>query len=371
MKILIVGEFSGFAKNLSAGFKSLGHEAVIVGYGDGWKKIDVGENGHLLDYLRNYRIGPVTLKKSWMLRCFFYFHRVRELREKYKGYFDHVLLVNYGFIRLNYEKWYPYFSVEDLEYMLVPGGNIYLSACGDDYVSCSYFPKLRYTYFTDFQNSIFFSKRYKKVFHVLCQHIRGVIPVMYEYAAAYREVAGQYGLKVYDTLPLAMDITDISANNTLKDRIVIFYGKNRPCKGTALIVDALERLKEKYPDQVEVVVEGGMPLEAYLKLIQRTNIMIDQCWSYCYGMNAIYGMAMGKVVLSGNEPECSKEFKREDVPVVNILPEVGDILSKLELLIARPDQIVEIGRRSRKFVEDFHKAEVVAGQYVNLMLMNQ
>lgn len=366
MKILIVGEFSGFAKNLSVGFEKLGHEAVIVGYGDGWKKIDVGKNGYLLDYRRNYRVGKISIKRSWMVRSLIHFHRIVELKEKYKGYFDRILIINYEFLRLKHEKWYPYFSNEDLKQMLESKGKIFLSACGSDYVTCSYFSKLRYTFFPDFKKNRFFQKRYLKIFRLICRNVNGVIPVMYEYAAAYREVAQRYGLKIYDTIPLAMDIANIAVNNVLNDRIVIFHGINRPCKGTAIIEKALDQLKAKYPDRVEVVVKGGMPLEQYLHLMQKTNIIIDQCWSYSYGMNAIYGMAMGKVVLSGNEPECGEEFKQEDVPVVNILPEVKDIVAKLEFLVTHPDEIVKIGERSRRFVENFHKTEVVAKRYINL-----
>jgi len=39
MKILIIGEYSGFASNLKMGFKSLGHETILFSWGDGFKKI--------------------------------------------------------------------------------------------------------------------------------------------------------------------------------------------------------------------------------------------------------------------------------------------------------------------------------------------
>lgn len=38
MKILIIGEYSGFASNLALGFRKLGCEVVILGNLDGWKK---------------------------------------------------------------------------------------------------------------------------------------------------------------------------------------------------------------------------------------------------------------------------------------------------------------------------------------------
>lgn len=366
MKILIVGEFSGFAKNLSIGFKALGHEAVIIGYGDGWKKIDVGENGHLLDYCRNYQLGNIPLRKTWMLRSWFHFYKVKELISKYRGYFDVILIINYSFIRLKYERWYPYFSIEELKNMLTPEGKIFLSACGGDFPTDLYCPKLRYTYFPDVKDSPFLKKRMMKIFHQVSKSVQGVIPVMYEYGVAYRSIARQYELKIFDTIPLPVDTTNLAVYNVLEDKIVIFHGKLRLSKGTDLIQKALDKLKKKYPDKVEILIEGGMPLEKYLKLILKTNIIIDQAWSYSYGMNAIFGMAMGKVVLSGNEPECGQEFERKDIPIINILPDVKDIFNKLEFLVNHPEEIKKKGLESEIFVKDFHRTEKVAEQYVRV-----
>lgn len=108
-----------------------------------------------------------------------------------------------------------------------------------------------------------------------------------------------------------------------------------------------------------------MPLKDYLKVLEETNIIVDQSLSYEYGMNAVYSMAMGKVVLSGNEPECQKEFGRTDIPVINILPSVEDIYNKLEKLVIDKKSVIEIGEKSRMYVEDFHHHVKVAQQYVD------
>ena len=59
----------------------------------------------------------------------------------------------------------------------------------------------------------------------------------------------------------------------------------------------------KYSDKIDIRVVERAPLLEYLKIMQEANIIIDQCYSYGYGMNAIEALAMGKVVLSGNEEE--------------------------------------------------------------------
>ncbi len=368
MKILIVGEYSGFAKNLAEGFKDLGHECVIISYGDGWKNIDTGGNGYLLKRPKNWKLGNLELRGTWRIKGCFLFKQIVFMKEKYEHYFDAVLVINYEFLRLNYEKWYTYFSFKDLKQMLTPEGKIYLSSCGDDYPTLLYTKKLRYTAYVNVEKSVYFTNRSLRVFRKVCRNIVGVIPVMCGYSDGYRDVAEQYGLKVFNVIPLPIDLKTIIPMNKIEDKIVIFHGLNRAIKGTTLIVEALNRIKVDFSDKVEVIVKERMPLKQYLSLMQRTNIIVDQCWSYAYGMNAIYGMAMGKVVLSGNEEECGKEFKRNDVPVINILPDIEDIYQKLKELICQPEKIISIGKQSAKFVEEFHNAQVVAKSYIQLML---
>lgn len=48
MKILIVGEYSGFSKYLSRGLWEIGHEAFVFSWGDGFKRIEQ-EDGITID----------------------------------------------------------------------------------------------------------------------------------------------------------------------------------------------------------------------------------------------------------------------------------------------------------------------------------
>ena len=48
MKILIIGEFSGLAKNLKIGLNYLGNQVSIVSTGDGFKNIEIEKDDILL-----------------------------------------------------------------------------------------------------------------------------------------------------------------------------------------------------------------------------------------------------------------------------------------------------------------------------------
>ena len=68
MNILIIGEFSGFAKHLKRGFELLGHRVVIAHTGDGWKGFKpTGQD--VLFGVKNLSIGGHQIGGSWRLNA--------------------------------------------------------------------------------------------------------------------------------------------------------------------------------------------------------------------------------------------------------------------------------------------------------------
>jgi hypothetical protein len=130
----------------------------------------------------------------------------------------------------------------------------------------------------------------------------------------------------------------------------------------------MERLQKKYPHKVECVAKGGMPLDDYLVVLSRTNILIDQTYASTTGMNALYALSMGKVLLGGNEPENCIEYHYPNIPVINIGPDSDKIFVELEKLIQNPDTIVKLSEDGRKYVEQVHDIKIVAKQYINTFI---
>jgi len=210
----------------------------------------------------------------------------------------------------------------------------------------------------------------KRIFDQIKTNIVGVIPTAFVYADAYRNSSLAQGIRVFKTIQFPYDSSGIQPHNELSDLIVVFHGLNRESKGTRFILEAFEILKTKYPEKINCIAAGNMPLNEYFEVIKTSNIIVDQCNSYDYAYNALLGMAQGKVVLSGNEPECQEEFGRSDIPVVNITPNVEDIVQKLEYFILNPEMIRKDGEISRKFVEDFHNPALVAQEYIKIFSLN-
>ena len=118
---------------------------------------------------------------------------------------------------------------------------------------------------------------------------------------------------------------------------------------------------------MEFIAAGGLPLNEYLEVLEKAHVVIDQCKSYDYNsMNAVYAMAMGKVVMGGCQPEVLSDFAIDECPVIGIEPNSKQIEEKIEFIIKNRDFLEKWGRQSRRFVEKHHGAKVVASLYIEL-----
>lgn len=371
-QILILGDYSSLGLNLKKGLEKNNIKAILITDGDGWKNIYSDEKDDIIIKSKNIRIFGREIKGSNKITYLFeYLLKIRKILLNQK--FDKVLILNQKFISNSViPDFYNinYISLKLLKKILKNDGKIYMLACGTD----SYYlqSESKYKYFPYSREEIkkfIYMKfgaeiKYKK----LLDKIDGVIPTCWDYAEAYRLFYSDKE-KIKQTIQFPLDLSEIEYKpNIINGKIVIFHGLNREgFKGTTYIKEAMENIKKKYPDKVEIIIDGKMPLEEYKKILEKANIVIDQCKSYSYAMNALISMAQGKLVFSGNEKECMDELERDDIPVINIIPSVEDIESKLEYFIKNPDLITEMGEKSRKFVEEFHECSIVAKKYLKIM----
>jgi glycosyltransferase involved in cell wall biosynthesis len=355
MRILLLGEFSGVHKNLKEGLEAIGHEVTFASQGDGFKNI----------------LGDIDLRITGnvITRRLKYVKQLFHLIELVKGY-DIVQLINpFIFYRIKLpNKLNIYF----LRKLIQNSKKFFLLAAGSD----SFFwkigrEKLSYGPFDDFlkydlngAKSYFLeSKRAFEFNKFVADSCHGIIPVMYEYQISYE---GHKNL--LKGIPQPINTEKISYQpNVVTDKVVIFHGLTRyGFKGTRYVEEAFKILSEKYGDQVELIINGKMPMEKYLNIMRKANIVIDQTNSYSVGMNGLYAMAMGKVVLGGAEPESLKFLGVDSSPVINIKPSAQDIVEKIEKLLSKKELITELGLRSRKFVEQIHGHIHIAKRFIEV-----
>ncbi|PUE59625.1 glycosyltransferase [Limnohabitans curvus] len=349
MKILLLGEYSGLHRNLKEGLIELGHSPVVASAGDGWKNvprdIDLRSSGSGLS-------GKIkSLAKPF------------QSLKKLKG-FEVVQLIN-PFI------FYNRFIPNRRFYSEVVEGNdsFFLLAAGDD----AYYwrvarAKLKYGPFNDFlefdikaKNFFMSSDHAFKFNEYIANKAKGIIPIMYDYQIGYE---GRKNLRPAIPIPINLSLVNFRPN-IVKNKLVVFHGLNRyGFKGTKYVESAFEYLGKKYPNDLELIIKGHMPLAEYLTLMERANVVIDQTSSYSLGISGIYALAMGKVVMGGAERESLDCFKIQKSPVINIIPDSYDLIQKIEALLERRSDIEFLGEESRKYCEDHHSHLKVAQKYV-------
>ena len=191
---------------------------------------------------------------------------------------------------------------------------------------------------------------------------------MYEYEVSYRSEPN----KLLTTIPIPINTKKVEyQENIIGNKLTIFHGLTRyGFKGTRHIEDAFMYLSNKYPHDLELIIDGKMPLDKYLQLMRRTNVVIDQMYSHSLGVNGVYAMAMGKVVMGGAEQESLKSLGVLSSPVINLSPNAQSIIDNVEKLLANKDRIVSIGLESRQFAEKVHAHTKVAQQYIDTWTNN-
>ena len=219
-------------------------------------------------------------------------------------------------------------------------------------------------YFEERPNPTFYhNKDLRQWEDYLLKKVDGYIPIWYEYAEPYRKYES-----IRKTIRIPINVKQFEYKpNIVKDKIVFYHGVTRPCKGTRFIRPAFEKMQKSYGDKAEFICAEKLPFTEYMKVVERTNIIVDDANSYSIAMNGLFSLLKGKLIMGGAEPIANKELGIDGVnPVFNICPDVDQICSVIEDIIRRKDEIEELGLKGRQFVEKYHDYVDIAQEYVTL-----
>lgn len=359
MKILLLGEYSGLHLTLAEALIQMGHHVIIASDGDGFK-----------NYRRDidlYRHSSGLWDTLGGLK-----NIVNNLSE-FKD-FDIVQLINPCFTTQNIK-----INLQLFRYLKRHNKKVFLGAFGDDYYwlqSCLT-NKFRYSEFNNGESEIInsYNKKVKKDWLSasrkeanieMAEQSDGIIACLYEYYISYQSL---YSEKLtYIPLPINTDIiqaTDIAIENS----IYFFIGINNArseFKGTDILYKAIKELKKSHPKELEIINPTSIPYNEYLKEISNTHVVLDQIYSYSPAMNGLLTLALGRILISGGEPEMYNLLgEQQNRPIVNVLPTFEDIYSKLESILKNKETLSKQGINSRLFVEKHHNYKQVAQQYLD------
>jgi len=342
MKILLLHEMSGVHTELKKGLIKLGIDAKIATFGDGFKKyqsdIYLGKSGSGISQNISRLIAQVS--------------NIREFSQ-----YDVIQTISPN------PFYTPISSVVE-RILCEKDVNFVYVAAGSDAIYRKHVQELMYCPPHEWYDH---PKEYSRLKSFL-GHFSKITPVCWEYYYALKSA----GLSPNNVVPFPIDIASHKVRKiSLEGKVKIFHPINRPngkfdFKGTLLIQEAFEILRKKRSNDVEFISVGGLNHKEYSDLTDSVDMIVDQAYSYSYGMSAAYGLAKGQVVLSGLE-DVAKIFDHyKECPIINIKPDVNQIVNVVEELISDRYRMRKIAEMSRCYAEKYHDNLKVAETYLDV-----
>ena len=361
MKILLIGEYSNVHWTLAEGLRTLGHKVCVVSNGDFWK-----------GYQCDIRLARQSQSRWSGIR---YFLNVLATLPRLRGY-DIVQLINPCFFELKAERLYAIYR-----YLRRHNGKVFLGGYGMDYYwvhTCTTTQTFRYSDFNfgqtlrDDENTRaeiaeWIHGEKGQLNRYIAKDCDGIPTGLFEYHACYQ----QHFPEKTTFIPFPINLSNITprAPRTQGSPVRFFIGIQRTrskYKGTDIMLRALERLQNDYPTLCEIVKAESVPYEEYQHLMNSSDALLDQLYSYTPAMNGLLAMSKGIILVGGGEPENYEILGETKLhPIINVQPNEEDVYRQLEQLTMHPEHIERLSTESRQYIETHHDHIKVASQYLD------
>jgi hypothetical protein len=352
MKILLIGDYSAFHKNLAIGLRmQSGVTAHVASSGDGFK-------GYSQDIIFG---GGSSRSFSRKLRDF------RHLVKWFNQY-DIIQLINVGCldpISIIYSFFRSCLPMKAKLFCLTVGCDYQFWTNGRKNLNIPLFDEVIK------KNELRSGRiRDKVAFEFVNATVEGFIGC-YEYYEAYADVKKRLKpiLHPIDLSELTFNPPTIHKNS----KLILYHGvqKGREgFKGSYYINDAFEKLNKKYPNDLNCIIKQNLPYKEYLSMLDNIHVLLDQTNCISHGMNSLIGMAMGKIVGCGSQndlyfqkwltPHCIEQKP----PIFPILPDTNQIISQIENLLETRENLVTISNKGREYVEKYHDCKIIAEKFL-------
>ncbi len=362
MKILLLGEYSNVHWTLAEGLRQLGHEVTVASNGDFWK-----------DYPRDIDFARKTGKIGGIcLMAKIYAHL-----PKFRNY-DVVQIINPMFFELRAERLFPIYR-----YLRRHNKKMILGAFGMDWYwvhTCTYDKPLRYSDFnigdrvrTDEpalkEQRDWLGTAKERLNRMIADDCDAIVTGLYEYDVCYRP---HFPEKTrFIPFPIKMPET-CSTEQCKRSKVSVFIGISKgrsQYKGTDIMLKAALDIRSKYAHRMKLNIAEGVPFAEYQQLMEGSDAILDQLYSYTPSMNPLLAMSKGIICIGGGEPENYEIIdERELRPIINVQPTYESVYHELEQLVLHPERISELKRQSVEYVRRHHEYIKVARQYEKLYL---
>lgn len=371
MKILLMGEYSNVHATLAEGLRKLGHHVTVLSNGDFWK---------------NYPRDIDLVRKPGKLGGIMYMMKLYTIVHKLRGY-DIVQLINPMFLELKAERIFPIY-----QYLRKHNKKVILGGFGMDYYWVSVCCKDKPLRYSDFNigeelrtNSDALKERKDwlgtekgRLNQMIAEDCDGIVTGLYEYWACYQPSFPQK--TTFIPFPIKPQLITPGNSNShtyvenhqvisldIPKKVKLFIGinKNRSeYKGTDIMLKAAQAIAKKYPDKTELRIAESIPFAEYVKMMNGSDAILDQLYSYTPSMNPLEAMARGIICIGGGEPE-NYEIIHEDKlrPIINVLPNYESVYQELEHLVLHPELVPLLKQQSIEYINKHHDYIKVAKRY--------
>ena len=418
MRILLLGDYSNVHSTLAEGLRALGHCVLLASDGDGWK-----DYPRDVDLARPGSVGQRSFRQL-LHDARYYVRLCRLFLTRFRG-FDVVQVINPVFLPLRAERILPFYRM-----LRRNNKHVFMGAFGMDHywvkagLDCMTFRYSDFNFGKEVRHDVAENELFVRDWldgpkgtlnKVVAADCDGIIAGLYEYWASYSAYLPQDERRklCYIPFPIKLqhdasaklrgDVTHAgsatAAEACQRAKVRFFVGIQRErnaYKGTDVMLRALDRLAADYPERVEVRKVENVPFAEYKRLLDGSDVILDQLYSYTPAMNALQAMSQGLVAVSGAEREyydlqegrydafgspadaartdadeakTSSASTQSDVPtverpIVNVKPDEDDVYRQLRWIVEHGDRLPALQQGSRDFVARYHDHIAVAKQYV-------
>ena len=195
----------------------------------------------------------------------------------------------------------------------------------------------------------------------------GIVAGLYEYYVCYKPAFPEK--TVYIPLPIHSKpemLRQLQAHPH-QGPLRLFIGINEhrsEYKGTDIMLRAAEAVAQNHPSEVQLRVARSVPFRQYVEMMNGSDAILDQLYSYTPSMNSLEAMSRGLVCIGGGEEEHYRLLGEAQLrPIVNVQPNYESVYSQLEKLVANRHHIDDLKRQSIEYVIQHHDHLLVAKKY--------
>ena len=360
MKILLFGEYSNVHWTLAEGLRALGNEVTVVSNGDFWK-----------DYPRDIDL----TRKPTRLGGLAYLVRLLRLLPRLKGY-DIVQVVNP--MSLELKAWwikpvYRFLRRHNRRMVMCAFGmdHYWVNTCCDAktfrYSDFNIGSQLRSNADALRERADWMGTTKERLNRHIASDCDAIVAGLYEYWRCYEPLFPDKTRFI--PFPIKCSEAHLRPRNA-GDPVRLFIGINRTrseYKGTDIMLRAAQAVERNYGDRVRLIIAESVPFPTYCEMMEGSDAILDQLYSYTPAMNALQAMSRGIIDIGGGEEENYDILGEANLrPIINVRPYYDSVYEALQQLVTHPESLDSLKQQSIDYVKKHHDHIKVAKEYQEL-----